>query len=152
MASSGTKTNYLAHALLDHSMGDGSFTAPTNVYLALDTTVPTVADTGATISEPNGTWTNYARIQLTAANFEAAGGTTVRQKIYNAVVDFGTATCSASTNINGWAIVDNGTIGAGNALWVGQFSPLITVQDGNPVSVPSGQLILEESATFGTPS
>ena len=43
-------SDYLENELLDHALGTGSFTAPTNVYLSLYTTDPTDADTGNELS------------------------------------------------------------------------------------------------------
>lgn len=57
-------SDYLANELLDHSLGTGAYTAPTQVYVALFSTVLTKAGTGTELSG-NG----YARV---AVDFGAA--------------------------------------------------------------------------------
>lgn len=143
MPDQGTISTALANALLDHVSGDGAHTAPTNVYLGLTLgTVPAVGDSLAALDakEPdNGSpaWSNYARVQLTAANFDAAAS---RTKNYSADVDFGTATTAGNVDVTGWFICDAASGTVGNVLWVGDFAATITVQNGDPVKVPAGQL------------
>lgn len=143
--STGTISDFASNELLDHLMGDGAYSSPAGVYLALDETATAIGDTGSTISEPAlANWTNYAREQLASASFDASAS---RQKNYAADVDFGTASITgADVSINGWAICDSATRAAGNALWIGQFSSTITIQDTNPVKVTANNLDIK----FGT--
>jgi hypothetical protein len=145
MASTGTIADFAANKLLDHVMGDTSFTIPAAVYLAFDTTIPVVGDSGSSMTEPNSTWTNYARQQLLSASFDAAAS---RQKNYSAIIDFGTATTTTDTTLKGWAILNGSTINAGDCLWIGTTDGDVIVQNGNPVKVTAGNLDIKFSATL----
>jgi len=136
MATDGTFSDYCAHSVLNHVHADGTFAAITDVFVGLTTVIPVVGDTGATVTEPDATWTNYARIELVQASHDAAAS---RRKNYSAIIDFGTAVTTADTNIVGWFTADSVTIGAGNLLFVGTTDGTIIVQNGNPVSIPANQ-------------
>ncbi len=138
----GTSSDYLADMLLDAACGDGTFTEPTNLYLALCTVTPVVGDTGSSITEAGANWTNYGRVLVAPADLSAAAG---RSKTNSAEIDFGTATTTANETIVGWALVDASS--GGNALFVGDFNVPIIVQDGNPVKVPVGALDLHVDPT-----
>lgn len=148
MPRQGTMSDYLANMLLNASMNDGGFTLPTNVYIALATSQPALDANASTLAEPGGTWTNYARVQIPAASM---GPAATRKKTNTSPIDFGTAVTGGNVNITHWAIVDSAS-GAGNVLWVGDFESTIVVQNGNPVSIPAGDLDLEILTTEGVPT
>lgn len=143
----GTKSDYLVHMELDASMGDGTYTEPASVYLALCKSAVAAGDNASALSEPT-TWTNYARELIPPASFGAAAS---RQKLNTAIIDFGTATSTLDEDLTHWAIVDSAS-GAGNVLWFGTLGTSFTVSNGTPVSVGVNGIELEVSATPGTPA
>lgn len=86
------KSDYLKDAVLNHVMGKSAFTMPSTVYAALCTNTVTSADTGSTITE--ATYTGYARVQIEAADLNAAddGEMTNAADIVWPEVDSGTNT------------------------------------------------------------
>lgn len=106
-----------------------AFTAPTSLYIALATTTPTDATTGATVAEVTGgayarqtiinatdTW--YSTNGTTSGASSGTGGTTSN---VNAIT-FSAATADWGT-IVGIVITDSATTGAGNALFWGREVP-----------------------------
>lgn len=110
----GSLTNYAESANLDHIAGNTSYSPVATVYLAFATADPTDAATGASMNEAAND-AGYARVAIT---FAAAGGRRIEQ---NADVTFAETTSNMDT-ITNWAILDNATYGAGNALAHGAFS------------------------------
>lgn len=134
----GSFTDYLEGELLDHVLNAAAYSAPANIYLALATADPTDAATGASMNEVANSG-SYARTAITVG---AAASRAVTQ---DADVDFPTATGDWGT-VTHWAIVDNSTHGAGNALAHGSLSPSKVVYNGNSPSVLSGQVIVSFDA------
>ncbi len=121
-------SNYLELKLLDHSLGTTSYTAPSNVYLALSTAT---IDDDASGTELSGN--GYARQAIT---FAAASGGSVSS---NATVTFPTATGSWGT-ISHWSIWDAST--TGNLLFHGSFSASKAIATGDVLKVTSGDLTI----------
>lgn len=135
----GGKSNYLSNKNLDHNDGKTSFTMPTTVALALCTTAPAAASTGATIVEAN--YTGYAEKKLEAAVFNAASS----QKATNAsVIELAACTAGSSTII-GWVLKDSTTIGSGNCLYWGTCTSTVINTTATPPTVNAGALELSES-------
>lgn len=112
-------SDYLENKLLDHITGKTSYTMPT-AYVALLTATPNDASTGATITEAN--YTTYARVTTSGATWNAASGGSVTNA---AAITF--PVCSAGTStVTHFAILDSGTIGAGNVLAWGTCSLAIS--------------------------
>lgn len=124
-------SDYLENALLDHSVGDGAFTSPTGVYLALFTTATTDAGGGTEVSGGS-----YARQQITAANWAAASG---GSKTTTIDVNFPTASGSWGT-ITNIAIYD--AVTTGNMLWHGTLSASKAIGSGDVFRMAAGQLTL----------
>jgi len=131
---SGSKSFYLAKKLVEEAAGGVGFTPPGNVYVALCTTLPTDTSTGATIVETD--YGSYARTQIGTANnqtdaWNAATGTTTATVTNFGAITFPTAAGTGSTNpIVGIAVVDSGTLSAGNVLyWASVTSTAIAVGD-----------------------
>ena len=141
MASTGTMSDYLANATLDHSMGDAAYTAPAQVYLALCSTAVTASMTGGSItemSEHGNHSSGYARVILAKGSF---GNATSRNKDYAADIDFGEQVTTGDIDLVSWAIVDHADVGSGNVLFYGTFDPTPqTVSNGVTVKVLSGNL------------
>lgn len=119
-------SNYLENELLDHSLGTGAYTAPTNVYLALFTTDPTDADTGTEVSG-----SGYARQLVTfgAASGGAASNTT-EETFTASGGNFGTVTHTALYD----------AVTGGNMLWHGAMSASRTVNDGESLTFAIGAI------------
>jgi len=125
----GAFTNFLENELLDHTLGTGSYTMPTTVYVSLHTADPT--ETGSSAAEVSGN--NYAR---TAATFSAASGGSTSN---SGDVTFPTASGSWGT-VTHWALWDAST--AGNALYYGALTASKTVGANDIVKISSGQLTI----------
>lgn len=111
---------------------------PTTVAMALCTTVPTDASTGATIVE--ATYTGYARKAIAASDLNAASSGTSTNA--NAIT-FAACTAGSST-IVGEAIVDSTTTGAGNVLYWGAVTSKTIDTSNTPPSVAAGGLSISE--------
>lgn len=134
----GSFTDYLEDELLDHIF-NAAFTSPAAIFLALATGDPGDGATGAAMSEvPNAG--SYAR---TAISFGLAAARAVTQ---DALLTFPTATGGGWGTVSHWAIVDNGTHGAGNVLCYGAFAASKTVNAGDTPSVASGQIVVSFTA------
>lgn len=133
-----SKSDYLELKTLDHNLSDGAFTMPVGIYLALCTTVPTDASTGATIVEAN--YTGYARIVIAATDLSAAAAGSKTNS--NAIV-FAACTAGASTVI-GFAILDSITLGAGNVLYWGTVTSKTIDTSNTPATVAIGALVVTE--------
>jgi len=125
---SGSFSEYCASAVLAHVVGKTSFTEPTT-YLALCTTLPTSASTGATLVE--ATYTGYARI-ATSGDWGSPTSATPCTIFNSSAITFAACTGSTST-IVGFAIVDSITVGAGNVLaWGSCTSTVISTTQTPP--------------------
>jgi len=102
-------SNYLEDKILDHVFGGSAYTAPT-LYVAILTSTPDDASTGATMSEVSGSGTGYTRQTATFS----VSGTAPTQATNSAQLDW-SATGSWGT-VSHIAVLDSGTIGAGNIL------------------------------------
>lgn len=123
------KSDYLENELLDHVLGVAAYTAPTP-YVALYTAAPTDAGGGTEVSGGG-----YAR---EAATFGAASGGSASN---SAIVDFGTTTGAWGT-VTHFGIFD--ALTAGNLLYWGALTSSKTVESGDPVSFPIGDLTVTE--------
>src|ERR1019366_1044500 len=111
---SGTLSQYAEAKVLEHSVGKTSWTMPTT-YLALCTTLPTSASTGATIVE--ATYTGYVRLALSGDFASATLG--APSTIFNSSALIQAACTAGGSTIVGWAICDASGTGAGNMIWWG---------------------------------
>jgi hypothetical protein len=136
MAGGASKSDYLENKNLDHNLGDGAFTMPTTVALALCTSVPTDASTGTTIVE--ATYTGYARKAVAAADLSAAAS---GSKTNSNAITFDPCTASSSTVI-GWALCDALTVG--NVLYWGTATSTVISTTQTPATVAVGGLVVNE--------
>ena len=123
----GSFGNYLENELLDHVLKVGSYTVPTNIYIALSTADPTDAGTGVAEPPANG----YARTLCNVWNIASSGSTANTSDI-----TFSQATGTWGT-ITHFAIFD-GT--AGNMLAHGALTASKTVGNGDTVKFSAGDL------------
>ena len=146
MASTGTMSDYAVHEVLDALLNDGTISIAAT-YLGLTTVAVTAGMNASATTEPSS-WSNYARQEVTAGNWTAA---TARAKDNATALDFGTATVGADEDLVGWFITSTAS-GAGDILFYGTLDGTVTVQNGNPVTVPIGSLKVDISTALGTPA
>jgi len=101
-------TNYLGNAIADHVFGKATYTAPTNIYVALFTVTP--SDTGGGTEVTGG---SYARVSTAAADWNAATSAglidnlnaitfTTATGTWGTVVAVGLFDASSGGNLLGW--------------------------------------------------
>jgi hypothetical protein len=141
-------SNYLENKLIDHIFRATSFTAPTNIYIALCTASPTDASTGSTITEVSGgSYARQAYNPSNNSNWEATqggvsgassgtGGTTSN----NTTIAFPTATADWGT-ITSVALVDASS--AGNVLFYGDLTSSRTINNGDTFQFNANALALQ---------
>lgn len=108
----------LEQAILDHVLNDGTYTPPTNWFVALSTTTPTEA--GGNFTEPVGN--AYARVSTAAADWAAASGTAPAVKDNATAITFPSATGSwgTVTHFGLFTAASGGTVQIWGALTVSQ--------------------------------
>lgn len=136
MAGGASFSDYLELKVLDHIFNDGTFTVPSTVALALCTTAPTDASTGATLVE--ATYTGYARLAIAASDMSAAAA---GSKTNSAVLTFAACTASSSTII-GWATADSASTGAGNVLVWGTATSTVISTTQTPATIAASGLVV----------
>jgi len=129
-------TNYLENKMLDHLVGNATYT-PGTLYLALATAVSD-AEAG-TFTEVSETGTAYARQSLAAANWDAAGTTTDGTVEINTNIQFPTATANYGT-VTHAVITDSATYGGGNALIIKSLTSSKTIETGDTAVFNSSNL------------
>ena len=124
-------SNYLELEILDHILGGGDYTRPATVYISLHTADP--GDTGA--SETSGT--DYARASVTnnATNFPAASA---GAKTTGAAINFATPGSGGWGTVSHFGIWDASS--GGNFLFGGALAVAKTINQGDPVSFPAGDI------------
>ncbi len=122
------KSSYLRDKIIKHVLAEASYTAPTNIYLALYTTNPTVDDTGTEV-----TGGSYARQLLSFAN--ASGGA----KVSNTSETFSSM---PATTVTHWGLRDASS--GGNLLYFGAFDLPIQLNAGNNLPINSGDIVIGE--------
>lgn len=119
----GSISDYLENELIDHVVGNATYTPAATIYLCLCTADPTDAGTGASMNEVANSG-SYAR---TAVAFDAAASRAIDS---TAQVSFPQATGNWGT-VTHWAITDSNTYGAGNMLAYGALTASKSVVTGN---------------------
>jgi hypothetical protein len=129
-------SQYFETAILGLITGKTAYTLP-SVWVALTTTTPTSASTGATIVE--ATYTGYARKSTAGSDWNApvAGSPS---SITNAnPITFAACTGSTST-VQSFALVDNASTGAGNMLGWGTCASTVISVTQTPATFAAGAL------------
>ena len=129
-------SDYAEGAILAHIVGKTTF-SPVTCYIALVTTTPTDASTGATLVEPSTTGTAYARKSTAAGDWNAPAGTSPTQMSNANAITFATATGGGWGAIVGFALCDSATVGAGNVLAWGTVTSK-TISAGDTASFAGG--------------
>ena len=133
------KTNYLEDQIINHIFRTGTFTKPTNLYVALYTSA--TADDGTGTEVTGG---SYARAQLDPldANWTATSAGDGQTDNASAIT-FPTPSANWGT-ITHFAIMDASS--GGNMLYHGSLTASKTVNNGDPApSFPIGSLTVTES-------
>jgi hypothetical protein len=140
MATSNAATTYLEHAVLDFIFKNNSesFASPgDSIYIGLATAV-TDAEAG-TVTE--ATFTNYARQQVTAANWTLASGATDAQTVTNAANIEYPASGGTTETITHAFVVDAAS--SGNIMFVGALDASKTIASGDIFRINAGNLTIE---------
>ena len=125
------KTDFLENELIDHVLRNSAYTPPATVYLALFTTATADDGTGTEVSGGS-----YARQAVTFS--AASGGATAN----SAEILFPVATGNWGTITHG-AIYD--ALTAGNMLYHGALAASKTINTGEQLRIPAGDLDLSET-------
>jgi len=141
MATSNAATNYLERRILDFIFKNNalSFSSPgDSLYVGLATAV-SAAETG---SLTEATFTNYARKQVTAANWTTIGAdSTDTQTAKNAAnIEFA-ASGGTSNTITHVFVAD--ALTSGNILFVGALDVNKLIADGDIFRINTGNLTIE---------
>lgn len=121
--------------ILDHLTGKTAYPAPAPLYMALLTTVASDTSTSASLVEAN--YTGYVRLQVPAADWNAAVAGAVATAVQKAF-----ANCTAGTStVIGWALTPvAATGGAGDVVMYGT-APSVTISTTQtPPTVAAGGL------------
>ena len=119
-------SDYLENEILDHILGTGAYTMPSNVYIGLSTGSFSDDNSGTELSG-----SGYARQAITFAAASSASAAT------NATVTFPTATGSWGA-VSNWGLFDASS--SGNLLIHGAFASSKTIASGDVLRVNSGDL------------
>ena len=122
------KSNYLKSKIVKHVKGEASYTMPTNLYLALYTSDPTVADTGTEVVGGS-----YAR-QLLSFAAESGGSASS-----NTAENF---TSMPTANVSHWGLRDAAS--GGNLLYFGNFDIVQAITAGQTFTINSGNIVITE--------
>jgi hypothetical protein len=141
MATSNAATNYLERRILDFIFKNNalSFASPgDSIYVGLATAV-SAAETGS-LTEAN--FTNYARKQVTAANWTTIGDdSTDTQTAKNAANIEYPASGGTNNTITHVFIAD--ALTSGNILFVGELDVSKVIADGDIFRINTGNLTVE---------
>ena len=141
MATTNAATNYLERRLLHFLFKNNSlsFSSPgDSIYVGLATAV-SAAETG---SVTEATFTNYARQQVTAANWTLVGSdSTDQQTATNAAnIEF---PASGGTNNTITHIIIADAASSGNILFVGALDVQKVIESGDIFRINAGNLTIE---------
>ena len=141
MATSNAATNYLERRLLHFLFKNNSLSFATpgdSIYVGLATAV-SAAETG---SVTEATFTNYARQQVTAANWTLVGSdSTDQQTATNAAnIEF---PASGGTNNTITHIIIADAASSGNVLFVGALDVQKVIESGDIFRINAGNLTIE---------
>jgi len=121
-------SNYAENEMLDHMLGTGSFTAPSNVFLSLWTSDPTDAGSGTELSG-----SGYVRKDI---NFGAASSGVATS---SGVVTFDTASGSWGTVTH---IGIHDAVSSGNLLFHGALTASKAIASGDVFQVANGAITI----------
>lgn len=126
-------SDYLENELTKHIFRTGTFTKPSNLYVALYTAAPSDSGGGTEV-----TATGYSRVAVNPgdSNWAATSGTNGVTSNVNAI-NFGTWT-TGPTTVTHFGILDASS--SGNLIVWGALSSSKTVNATDAMSIPAGSL------------
>lgn len=129
------KSDYLENKVLDHILGNTSYSPPGTIYFGLFTAAPSDAGGGTEV-----TGGSYARVGKTnnTTNFPNASG---GSKSNGTDVTFPTATASWGT-VTHVGVFDASS--AGNLLYWAPLTAPVTIPNGGSLLFSAGQLVFNE--------
>lgn len=119
--------------ILDHLTGKTTWTAPAAFYAGLSSTTPTKA--GANVTEPSAG--AYARVQITAAQFDAAASSATQNNVDKSFPQ-ATADWVAGANLTHLVVYD--AVTAGNFLAFKALGTPKPVLSGDTAKILNGDL------------
>lgn len=122
-------STYARDEIMDHMNAKGSWTAPTNIYLALGNTAWSAGAAGTELSG-----SGYARVLITSAIGASSGGAATNGS------DIVYAALSGTLTAEHWAIYDQ--VSGGNYIWFGSFAAPKTANSGDQFRIATGELDL----------
>ena len=128
-------TNYIENALLDHLVGNSTYTGGV-LHIALATAV-TDAEAG-TFTEVSNVGTDYARQSVPASSWASASGGSCTT---SANIQFPVATASYGT-VTHIVLTDSATYGAGNVILIQALTASKTVDTDDQFVVNNGNLTI----------
>lgn len=133
----GSKTDFLENEMLDHVLRGEEYTAPSAVYSALFTVIPSDSTGGTEVTQASS---GYTRV---ASTFVTAGATSAGRSVNSGAVNFATVAGGATITIVAWGLIDTATFGAGNLLyWATVTNTALNV--GDQATFPAGSLVITE--------
>lgn len=139
----GSKTKYLAQAVLAHVLGGTTYTRPSTVYFVLSATAFDPAATGSACNELSSTG-GYTRISATnnTTTWSTATAAVPSEK-HNAIdIVFTTATANWPDDPMSIYVADASS--AGNLLYGADFADVDSVTVGNTFKVKAGTFVFTE--------
>jgi len=130
----GSKANYLENQILDHILRGETYTAPTAVYSALFTVIPSDSSAGTEVTQASSAYTRIA------TTFTTAGATATGQSVNSGAVSFTTAAADYGAVV-GWALMDAAT--AGNMLYWSTVTT-VTIASGDQPTFAAGGIVITE--------
>jgi len=131
-----SKSTYLANTVLDLLLGGSAFSAPTTLYAALFTAMPSASGGGTEVS---GTGYARAAVANTPANWPAAAA---GAKSNGTAISFGTSGGSWGVVV-GMALYDAAT--GGNLLYFLTLTIPVTISANEAVQIPAGSFVVRET-------
>lgn len=126
-------SNYLENSLANHVFRTTGFTQPQNLHIALYTAAPSDSGGGTEL-----TGAGYARVQVSRADSQ---WTLSSGAVSNTnTITFPTPTANWG-NVTHFGIFDAST--GGNLLFHGSLTTAKTVNQGDTVTFPAGQLVIQ---------
>jgi hypothetical protein len=132
----GSFSDFIENEVLDHLFGGAAYSPGATWYAALYTADP--SDSGGGTEIDTGVWTNYARVAITrnSTNFPAASGGAMANGV---AIDFGTASITGTPPVAAAMAILDASV-AGNFICWADLTVDKTINDGDPVSFPIGDL------------
>jgi hypothetical protein len=129
------KSNVQISKILNATYNAAAYSSPATLYMALWTATLDKTSTGATAGECS--YTGYARVVVTAntTNFPTSSG---GSNIQNATAITFPANGGSLQTATFFAILDSGTLGAGNIIYWGSISSTAINPGDTPQVAPAG--------------